>query len=58
MVEISEEELIDLDHLADGLSEVRKYKPKDKTKKANDKKAAPPPITEEQKSKKIGRAHV
>ena len=52
MVEISEEELIDLDHLADGLSEVRKYKPKDKTKKSNDKKAAPPPITEEQKSKK------
>ena len=52
MVEISEEELIDLDHLADGLSEVRKYKPKDKAKKANDKKATPPPITEEQKSKK------
>ena len=52
MVEISEEELIDLDHLADGLSEVRKYKPKDKTKKAKDKKTAPPPITEEQKVKK------
>lgn len=52
MVEISEEELIDLDHLADGLSEVRKYKPKDKTKKAKDKKAVPPPITEEQKAKK------
>lgn len=52
MVEISEEELIDLDHLADGLSEVRKYKSKDKTKKAKDKKAAPPPITEEQEKKK------
>ena len=52
MVEISEEELIDLDHLADGLSEVRKYKSKDKTKKAKDKKTAPPPITEEQKAKK------
>lgn len=52
MVEISEEEIVDLDHLADGLSEVRKYKPKDKTKKAKDKKIAPPPITEEQKLKK------
>ncbi len=52
MVEISEEELIDLDHLADGLSEVRKYKPKDKTKKAKEKDPAPPPITEEQEAKK------
>lgn len=52
MVEISEEEIIDLDHLADGLSEVRKYKPKEKAKKEKDKNTAPPPITEEQKNKK------
>ena len=52
MVEISEEELIDLDHLADGLSEVRKYKSKEKPKKDKEKKIAPPPVTEEQKKKK------
>lgn len=51
MVEISEEEIVDLDHLADGLSEVRKYKSKDKTKKVNEKHVAPPPITDEQKNK-------
>ncbi len=52
MVEISEEELIDLDHLADGLSEVRRYKPKEKPKKEKDIKPAPPPVTEEQETKK------
>lgn len=52
MVEISNEEIVDLDHLADGLSEVRKYKSKDKPKQQKSKKAAPPPITKEQKEKK------
>lgn len=48
MVEISEEEIVDLEHWADGISEVSKYKPKEKNKKPKDKKAAPPPPTEEQ----------
>ncbi len=52
MVEISEEEIVDLDHLADGLSEVRKYKSKDKTKKTKEKAPAPPPLTKEQETKK------
>lgn len=40
MVEISEEEYVDLDNLADGLSEVRKYK--SKPPKGEKKHAAPP----------------
>lgn len=52
MVEISEEEIVDLEHWADGISEVSKYKPKEKNKKPKDKKAAPPPPTEEQLRKK------
>ncbi len=52
MVEISDEEIVDLDHLADGLSEVKKYKSRDKAKKSKSKEIAPPPITPEQATKK------
>ena len=50
MVEISEEELVSLDNLADGLSEVRKYKSK-QPKKDKHKEPAPPPINEEKVKK-------
>ncbi|MBQ8182365.1 MAG: phosphodiester glycosidase family protein [Clostridia bacterium] len=50
MVEISEEELVSLDNLADGLSEVRKYKSK-QPKKDKNKEPAPPPINEEKVKK-------
>ena len=43
MVEISEEEYVNLDNLADGLSEVRKYKAKPPKK---EKKPEPPPVKE------------
>ncbi len=45
MVEISEEEYVNLDNLADGLSEVRKYKSKP-PKKQPKKAPAPPPVLE------------
>lgn len=51
MVEISEEEYVNLDNLADGLSEVRKYKAKPPKK---EKKPEPPPVKEtESKEEKI-----
>ncbi len=48
MVEISEEEVVNLDNLADGLSEVHKYKSKPQKKEKN-KKPAPPPMKPEEK---------
>lgn len=51
MVEISEEEYVNLDNLADGLSEVHKYK--SKPPKKEKKQPAPPPVAEdEQKTEK------
>lgn len=51
MVEISEEEYVNLDNLADGLSEVHKYK--SKPPKKEKKQPAPPPVADdEQKTEK------
>ncbi len=51
MVEISEEEYVDLDNLADGLSEVHKYK--SKPPKKEKKQPVPPPVVgEEQEPEK------
>ena len=59
MVEISEEEVVNLDNLADGLSEVHKYKSKPPKKEKNTKPAPPPiKVTEDDETVKLKKSVV